>query len=223
MFNTFRFIANSRWIHNIVSYAVNILPILLTHNLSKYISIKKVLYAVKIDMIDGDYCEFGCFTGACLNHALNFHKLNMPNCRMNFYGFDSFEGFPEEVHSEFSSDQFTPNFKLVKKLEQKFKNCKIVKGFFSDSLNQDEVKDNIKKVSVAFIDCDLGISAEPVFEFIKDRLSDGAYIIIDDFFNVDQKKDSILKRFKKYFRINENVFVHNYFGNAGIVFKYIKD
>lgn len=219
----FNFIANSRLIHNIVSYLVNYIPILFTHNFSKYLSVKKILYAVKIDKIEGDYCEFGCFTGACLNHALNFHKLNMPERKMNFYGFDSFEGFPEEVHSEFSSKQFIPNFDLVKKLEKKFKNCLIIKGFFSDTLKKDEIKNKIKNISVAFIDCDLGVSAEPVFEFIKPILQNGSYIIIDDYFNIDQNNDSILKRFNKHFKINHDVFIHNYFGNAGIIFKYIKN
>ena len=219
----FRFIANTRLIHNIVSYIVNLMPILLTHNLSKYFTIKKILYAVKIDKVKGDYCEFGCFTGACLNHALNFYKLNMPNRKMNFYGFDSFEGFPEELHSEFSSDQFTPNFNLVKKLEIKHKNCSIIKGFFSDTLHNEEIKKKIQNISVAFIDCDLGLSAVPVFEFIKTRLQNGSFIMIDDYFNMDENNDSILKRFHNHFKINENVFVHNYFGNAGIVFKYIKN
>ena len=210
----FNFIANSRLIHNIVSYFVNYVPILFTHNFSKYQSVKKILYAVKIDKIEGDYCEFGCFTGACLNHALNFHKLNMPEKKMNFYGFDSFEGFPVEIHSEFTSKQFIPNFNLVKKLEKKFKNCIIIKGFFSDTLRDEEVKKKIKNISVAFIDCDLGISAEPVFEFIKPILQNGSYIIIDE---------SILKRVNKHFKINQDIFIHNYFGNAGMVFKFIKN
>jgi len=219
----FNFIANSRLIHNLVSYFVNYVPILFTHNFSKYQSVKKILYAVKIDKIEGDYCEFGCFTGACLNHALNFHKLNMPEKKMNFYGFDSFEGFPVEIHSEFTSKQFIPNFNLVKKLEKKFKNCIIIKGFFSDTLRDEEVKKKIKNISVAFIDCDLGISAEPVFEFIKPILQNGSYIIIDDYFNIDQNGDSILKRVNKHFKINQDIFIHNYFGNAGIVFKFIKN
>ena len=219
----FRFVANSRLIHNIVSYLVNLIPILFTHNFSKYLSIKKALYAVKIDKIEGDYCEFGCFTGACLNHALNFHKLYMSSQKMTFYGFDSFDGFPEEIHSEFSSNQFTPNYGLVKKLENKYSNCKIIKGFFAESLKSDKIKKDIRSISIAFIDCDLGISAEPVFEFIKDKLQNGSFILIDDYFNVDQKGDSIMKRFMKYFKINEDVFIHNYFGNAGIVFKYIKN
>tara|TARA_B100001287_G_scaffold210565_1_gene179413 strand:- start:177 stop:608 length:432 start_codon:yes stop_codon:yes gene_type:complete len=142
---------------------------------------------------------------------------------MKFYGFDSFAGFPEEVHSEFSSDQFTPNYKLVKKLENKFDNCSIIKGFFSETLNEKKIKEDINNISVAFIDCDLGLSAEPVFEFIKSRLSNGSYIVIDDFYNLDENNDSILKRFYKHFKINQNVFVHNYFGNAGVVFKFYND
>jgi hypothetical protein len=218
----FKFIAHSRIIHNAVSFFVNLFPILFTHNFSKYFILKKILYAVNIDNIEGDYCEFGCFTGASLNHALRAHKKFMPNRSMIFYGFDSFEGFPIEAHQEFSSKVFKSNFKFVKKLEKKFNNCKIIKGFFENTLNEEKINDSIKHISVAFLDCDLGISSEPVFNFIKNRLSNGAFIIIDDFFNIDSNQDSILKRFNKHFILNKNVFIHNYFGNAGIVFKYIK-
>jgi len=37
---------------------------------------------------------------------------------MNFYGFDSFEGFPIEIHNEFKSENFKPDYEMVKKLEK---------------------------------------------------------------------------------------------------------
>ena len=98
--------------------------------------LKKILYSVNIDNIKGDYCEFGCFTGAALNHALRLHEKYMPNRDMIFYGFDSFCGFPTEVHQEFSSAVFKSDFEFVKKLEKKFNRCKIVKGFFENSLKK---------------------------------------------------------------------------------------
>jgi len=76
---------------------------------------------------------------------------------------------------------------------------------------------------VAFLDCDIGISSEQVFNFIKKKLSYGAFIIIDDFFNCDINQDSIFKRFYRHFILNKNVFIHSYFGNAGVVFKYVKE
>ena len=59
----------------------------------------------------------------------------MAHKEMTFYGFDSFEGFPVEVHEEFKSENFKADYYFVKKLEKKFNNCKIIKGYFKDSLN----------------------------------------------------------------------------------------
>ena len=41
------------------------------HNFSKYYALRKSLQIIKMDKIKGDYCEFGCFTGASLNHVLS--------------------------------------------------------------------------------------------------------------------------------------------------------
>lgn len=217
------FIARSRFIHNLASFFVKIIPLFILHNFSKYFSIKKILYCINIDEIEGDYCEFGCFTGASLNHALNTYRSYMKNKQMTFYGFDSFEGFPIEVHNEFKSEFFKPDYEMVKKLEVKFNNCKIVKGFFDKSLKNVEISQSIQKISFAFIDCDLGYSAKSVFEFIKPRLSNGAFIMIDDFYNLDKTKNSIFKTMKSYFTLNKDVFVHSYFGNGGVTLKYFRD
>lgn len=216
------FIAKNRFIHNISSFIVNRIPLFVLHNFSKYFSVRKILYNINIDDIEGDYCEFGCFTGACLNHALNTHRFYMKNRNMNFYGFDSFEGFPVEVHKEFKSENFKSDYEMVKKLEKKFDNCKIVKGFFENTLKNKEITNSINKISFAFIDCDLAISAKSVFEFIKPRMSNGSYIMIDDYFNIDNNGESIFGIMKNFFEIDKDIFIHSYFGNGGIVFKCLR-
>ena len=142
------FIANNRFLHNLISFIINLVPQFIHHNISKYFSIKKIIYSINIDQVQGDYCEFGCFTGASLNHALNSYKKYMSHKKMTFYGFDSFEGFPVEVHEEFKSENFKADYNFVKKLEKKFDNCKIVKGYFKDTLKNDDIKKNINKISV---------------------------------------------------------------------------
>ncbi len=216
------FIAKSRFIHNLSSFLVTRIPLFILHNFSKYFSVRKILYAVNIDNIEGDYCEFGCFTGACLNHALNTHKFYMKSKKMYFYGFDSFEGFPIEVHKEFKSENFKNDYEMVKKLEEKFSNCKIIKGFFEETLKDEKIKNDIKRISFAFIDCDLAFSAKSVFEFIKPKMSHGSYIMIDDYYNIDKNGESIFGIIKDYFELDKDIFVHSYFGNGGIIFKFFK-
>ena len=217
------FIANNRFLHNLISFIINLFPQIVYHNISKYISIKKIIYNIGLDQIPGDYCEFGCFTGATLNHALYSYQKYIPSKEMTFYGFDSFEGFPVEVHSAFKSENFKVDYNFVKKLEKKFNNCKIIKGYFKDSLKRDDIKKNINKISVAFIDCDIGFSAIDVFEFIKPRLSFGAFIMIDDYFNIDKTKNSILATMHKYFSLNKDIYLHSHFGNGGIIFRYLNN
>ena len=216
------FIARSRFIHNVSSFFVNKIPLFILHNFAKYFCIRKILWSINIDGIDGDYCEFGCFTGASLNHALNTYKIYMKNRKMNFYGFDSFEGFPIEAHNLFKSENFKTDYEMVKKLEKKFSNCTIVKGFFDKTLKDEKILKSINKISFAFVDCDLAYSAKSVFEFIKPRLSYGAYIMIDDYFNIDKNGNGIFQSINEFFEVDKDIFIHSYLGNAGIVFRYFK-
>ena len=73
------------------------------------------------------------------------------------------------------------------------------------------------------MDCDLAISSEPVFKFIKNRLENGAFIILDDYFNIDEEGGSIRKEFLKSFEINKDVFQFSTYGVGGVVYQYIKD
>ena len=102
-------------------------------------------------------------------------------------------------------------------------NCRIIKGYFNDSLKRDDIKKNINKISVAFIDCDIGFSAIDVFEFIKPRLSYGAFIMIDDYSNIDKTKNSILTTMHKYFTLNKDIYLHSHFGNSGVIFRYLNN
>jgi len=142
--------------------------------------------------------------------------------KMNFYGFDSFEGFPIEAHDLFKSENFKTDYEMVKKLEKKFSNCTIVKGFFDKTLKDEKISKSINKISFAFVDCDLAHSAKSVFEFIKPRLSYGAYIMIDDYFHIDKNRNSIFQSINEFFEVDKDIFIHSYFGNAGIVFRYFK-
>ena len=215
-----RLISNSRFLHNFASFFISSIPLVILHNFGKYNSIRKILYLIHIDNVQGDYTEFGCYTGASLNHALLIEKKINKKSKKIFYGFDSFKGFPENLHKLFKSENFIPNYKFTKKLEKKFNNCKIIPGFFNESLKRKDLNDKIKKISFCFIDCDLKISLIPVIKFIKKRLSNGSFIMIDDFYNLDINGDTLKDEIYKNFQLNENIFIHNYFGNSGIVFRY---
>ena len=221
------FIKNSRLIHDFSSFLVNLLPDYVEHNFSKYIEIKKCLLNLNYDQVEGDYCEFGCFTGAAINHALKTHnKFSKKNktknyLNRNFFGFDSFEGFPEEVHNEYQSENFISDYNFVKKLENKFDNCKIVKGYFNKTLTSEKFN-TFNKIALAFIDCDIYSSSVPVFNFINTKLSNGAYVIIDDCFNLDLNGKSIYQSLTEHPHLHKNLIKITNYGLNGIVFKFLR-
>lgn len=214
-------ISKMSFLHKLASLVVSFLPFFILHNFSKYHELRKSIKIIDMDKIDGVYCEFGCFTGAALKHVLNLtSKSNFLSIKL-IYGFDSFQGFPEEVHSEFKSENFIADYNQVKKLEDKSNGrCKIIKGFFKETLEEENLKKEISKISLAFIDCDLAVSSKPVFDFIKSRLVNGSFIIIDDYYNIDKNGNSIRQEFLKRFDLNENVFLFSTYGLGGVVFKY---
>ncbi len=214
-------ISKLTFLHKIASIIVNIMPFFILHNFSKYYELRKSIEMINMDKIEGDYCEFGCFTGASLRHVIRLtSKSNFLNKKL-IYGFDSFEGFPEEVHSQFKSENFITDYNQVKKLEEKGNGrCRIIKGFFSESLERENIKKDIKKISIAFVDCDLAVSSESVFDFIKERLVNGSVIMMDDFFNIDKNGNSIKREFIKRFELNNNVVLFSTYGLGGVVFKY---
>ena len=87
----------------------------------------------------------------------------------------------------------------------------------------ESLKKEIKNISLAFIDCDLAISCKPVFEFIKDRMVNGSFIVLDDYYHIDSEGNSIRKEFKQHFKIDKNVFIFSRYGLGGVVYQYIKN
>ena len=220
------FVKNNRFIHNVVSFFINLVPGFLMHNLGKYMQIKKALFNTAIDSIEGDYIEFGIFTGACINHAnLTWNKIkNEYDFKRNFYGLDSFEGFPDDnEHKHFESNNFKSSLNFSKKLEKKFpEQCFIIPGYFHNSIPLLKKNYNFNKIAIAFIDCDLYSSSLPCIDFIKKNISNGGYIIIDDCHNLDFNGKTILLAIKENFEINNNLFLIDTYGYSGMVYRYIE-
>ena len=219
-------VKNNRFIHNTVSFFINLIPGFVIHNLGKYVQIKKALFNTAIDSIEGDYIEFGIFTGSSINHAnITWNKIKTKyKLKRNFFGLDSFKGFPDDTeHKHFESSNFKSSYNFSKKLERKFLNqCFIIPGFFHESLPLLEEKNKLKKIAIAFIDCDLYSSSLPCISFIKKFITNGGYIIIDDCHNLDLKGKTILHAINDNFEINKNLFLVDTYGYSGMVYRYIE-
>tara|TARA_E500000331_G_C17227572_1_gene701038 strand:+ start:1074 stop:1715 length:642 start_codon:yes stop_codon:yes gene_type:complete len=179
------------------------------HNLNKFIQIYKIWNNIKLDSIQGDYIEFGIFKGKSLYHSVKTAKKINAEKNITFWGLDSFEGFPVENHEFYKAKNFKVSKSKVKKSFNKYKNVKIIDGYFEDTLTSDELQ-NIKNISFAFIDCDIYESSQVAFKFIKSKMTKGGFIMIDDFTSIDKNGNYIAKSFFDIFHDREVVFFDNY-------------
>lgn len=216
-----KLISNFQLLHKIYSYLIRKTPVFLVHNNAKYVTIKKALYNLWIDQIEGDFIEFGVFTGSSFRHTIKTEKGLMKASNSKFYGLDSFEGFPESTHPFFKQFDYVGNLQKVKKIEKlDNENIFIIKGYFDKTLETEKLR-SIKKIKFAHIDCDLYISAIEPIRFIKERLVLGAYVMIDDFSNVDRDGNSISKVFYEEFKGLEFEKV-GFFGVDGVLIRYLQ-
>ena len=198
----------------LLSFVTTFLAPVSVHNFQKFNMIQDIWANIEMDSIKGDYLEFGILRGKSLLHSFNCaKKLQITNC--NFYGFDSFEGFPIENHDFFTKNNFVTNYEKVKNTFSNFKNVHILKGFFEETLKHNDIK-KIDKISFAFIDCDIYESAISILPFIKERISAGGFIMIDDFSSIDKNGNSIYKAFIEYFDIGQDCILYDTYSNGQI-------
>jgi hypothetical protein len=113
--------------------------------------------------------EFGVFSGNSLN-ALADHTERV------VYGFDSFEGLPENWRPEFPKGAFARELPLVRD------NCNLVIGWFDATLRP-FLAENTEAAAFLHVDCDLYSSTATIFSECRDRIKSGTVIVFDEFFN----------------------------------------
>jgi len=211
------------------------IPPVVSHNLAKYEAIKKGMYQTALEHTNGDYLEFGVFTGSSFNYAMQMNrKLQyLGDMHTSFYGFDSFKGFGEkdvdDEHPFFKDDIFSINEKKVKKNIKKFSrgaNYRLIDGFFEDSIKGKDIKEfNIEKSRLVLIDCDLRAPTEIALEFIKSSIQEGTIILFDEYNcykgNVNKGEYIAFEKFKSglYGFGFRRIFDYGYSGRAFIAFK----
>ena len=136
-------------------------------------------YACEQICLDGIIAEMGVCTGRTINFIAAL------NPRSTVYGFDSFEGLPNDWNRNDVPlpkgvfglhDPETPPPVLA--------NVCLIKGMFSETLpifSQDILKD--QPIAFMHIDCDLYQSAMDVFNSLGHRLVPGSILLFDEFYN----------------------------------------
>ena len=136
---------------------------------------------------DGLYLEFGVFQG----ESINIIAKEMP--LKTIYGFDSFEGLPEE----WTAGTEKGTFNVGGNLPTVENNVHLVKGWFDATLPQflDEHKEPCNFIHV---DCDLYSSTKTVFNLLKERIVPGTQIVFDEYFNYIGWQEGEHKAFQEF-------------------------
>lgn len=146
---------------------------------------------------DGIFLEFGVYKGDTINYIAS-HISNM------IYGFDSFEGLPEDWREGYGKGTFeVDNLPLVKE------NVRLIPGWFDKTL-QPFIDQHEGFCSFIHIDCDLYSSTKIVLSVLSERIRNGTIIVFDEFFNYPGWKDGEYKAFMEY--INDTHSEFEYIG-----------
>lgn len=127
-------------------------------------------HALSIAPEGGMALEFGVFTGTTLAIIAESRSSG------GVYGFDSFDGLPENWRTGFRAGAFDTNSL------PEVPGAELVVGLFADTL-PGFLDERPGHVDVLHIDADLYSSAADVLELVGPRLRPGSVIVFDEFFN----------------------------------------
>lgn len=152
-------------------------------------------FAIEQVSIEGMYLEFGVYLGRSINFLSNIKK------QVEFYGFDSFEGLPEDWRTGYHKGTFECDLPKVNV------NVTLIKGYFEDTLHEFVLKheDNCAFIHV---DCDLYSSAKTIFNCLKNQIKSGTIILFDEYFNYPDWQNGEFKAFQEF--VLENQIQYDY-------------
>jgi len=141
--------------------------------------------------------EFGVFSGRTLNHIASLTEEVV-------YGFDSFEGLPEDWRPDIRQGTFRRGT-----LPEMSTNVELVVGWFENTLPQ-FVAAHPDPVSLLHIDCDLYSSTKTVFHHLSKNIVNGTVIVFDEYFNYVGWRNHEYKAFQEF--IVASGFSYRYIG-----------
>jgi len=116
--------------------------------------------------------EFGVFRGLSLSHAARKYP------QRRFYGFDSFEGLPQDGRPDWKIDFALPELPRVPA------NCRLMPGWFRNTIPP-FLAEHGDPIAFVGIDCDLYSSTRDVLFGLGERLRPGTVFYFDELVNYD--------------------------------------
>jgi hypothetical protein len=148
-------------------------------------------HAIRQVELPGLWLEFGVYKGNDLKQIARYHKGEV-------YGFDSFEGLPEDWTHFQRKGRFSLEGGLPGHLPR---NAKLVQGWFDQTL-PGFLDEHREPIAFLHIDSDLYSSAKTVLHLVRDRLRRGTIIQFDDFVNYPGWQDGEQKAFQEFVELS---------------------
>lgn len=145
-------------------------------------------HAIENISVEGDVWEFGVYKGGSINHIAK----QLPHKKV--YGFDSFEGLPENWYS---SALTKGTFSVDGKLPRVQKNVTLHKGWFNETLPAWK-QDHKEKPCLIHIDCDIYSATKTIFDELGNRIQTGTIIVFDEYFNYPDWQNGEFKAFQEF-------------------------
>jgi hypothetical protein len=136
--------------------------------------------------------------GACTGKTINF--IAALNPELHIWGFDSFEGLPEQwVRPDLAVPQGTFRVNVDGWTPPVLHNVTLVKGMFHETLPQFR-QQVLQSTPIAFlhIDCDIYASTKDVFDQLSDNIVPGTVIVFDEFYNYPGAEQHEFKAFQEF-------------------------
>ena len=168
--------------------------------------LKYVFEQLKLEKQENElWLEFGVFNGNSINYISKFTSDIV-------YGFDSFEGLPEDWRENHLKGEFKIN-----DLPNVNNNVTLIKGWFNDTVEEFMNIHKDKQISFLHLDADLYSSTKYVLDTLKHNIKNGCIIIFDELVNYkgfDGEKGELRALYEF---IQENNINYEYIGMDGIV------
>lgn len=145
----------------------------------------------KISNKKGLILEFGVYK--C--ETINYIAKRLSNLKI--FGFDSFEGLPENWRDGFPKGTFSLN--EIPNVED---NVVLIKGWFEKSI-PDFIIQNQDDIVFLHIDCDLYSSTKTIFNNLNNQIKKGTVIVFDEYFNYPGWENGEFKAFQEFVKDND--------------------
>ncbi len=161
-------------------------------------------YALQnLELDDGMVMQFGVYKGETLLYIAD-------RIDTYAYGFDSFEGLPEDWFLDHNKAEFNLGGEIPAIANHRG-NIRLIKGWFSDSLP--EFVPNIDRpIKFLHVDCDLYSSTKTIFEHLNKFIVEGTVILFDEYFNYPSWRDHEFKAWQEF--VAENNVTYEYIAYA---------